>query len=75
MAELIREGENGSLFEETPESWSQATMRLLHDPDRYREGALAKAREFSAGQWATRLLDIYHYAIESKDARVKGKAF
>jgi 1,2-diacylglycerol 3-alpha-glucosyltransferase len=75
VAELIREGENGSLFEETPESWSQATMRLLHDPDRYREGALAKAREFSAGQWATRLLDIYHYAIESKDARVKGKAF
>ncbi|MCX6651042.1 MAG: glycosyltransferase [Methanomassiliicoccales archaeon] len=75
VAELIREGVNGSLFEETPESWSQATMRLLQDPERYRKGALAKAKEFSAGQWATRLLDIYNYAIESKSARVKGKAF
>jgi len=75
VAELIREGENGELFEETPYSWSQATGRLLKDPGRYREGALAKAREYSAGQWATRLLDIYQYAIESKAGRVNNKVF
>jgi 1,2-diacylglycerol 3-alpha-glucosyltransferase len=75
VAELIREGENGELFEETPESWSQATQRLLVDPQRYRAGALAKANEFSAGQWATRLLDIYGYAIESKAGRANTKAF
>jgi 1,2-diacylglycerol 3-alpha-glucosyltransferase len=75
VGELIREGENGELFEETPESWSQATQRLLVDPQRYREGALAKANEFSAGQWATRLLDIYEYAIESKAGRTNTKAF
>jgi 1,2-diacylglycerol 3-alpha-glucosyltransferase len=75
VAELIRAGENGELFEETPESWSQATQRLLINPERYREGALAKANEFSAGQWATRLLDIYDYAIESKAGRTNAKAF
>ena len=75
VAELVREGENGELFEETPYSWSQATMRLLRDPKRYREGALAKANEFSAGQWATRLLDIYQYAMESKAGRVNNKVF
>jgi hypothetical protein len=41
----------------------------------YRDGALAKAREYSAEQWATRLLDIYRYAIESKAGRVSNKAF
>lgn len=75
VAELIREGENGELFEETPYSWSQATGRLLKDPTKYREGALAKAREYSAEQWATRLLDIYQYAIESKAGRVNNKVF
>ena len=75
VAELIREGENGELFEETPASWSKATLRLLRNADRYRDGALAKAAEFSAGQWATRLLDIYNYAIESKAGRTNGKAF
>ncbi len=75
VAELIREGENGELFEETPASWSQATLRLLRDTDRYRHGALAKAAEFSAGQWATRLLDIYRYAIEAKAGRVNNKPF
>jgi len=75
VAELIREGENGELFEETPASWSQATLRLLRNADRYHDGALAKAAEFSAGQWATRLLDIYDYAIESKAGRANGKAF
>lgn len=75
VAELVREGECGELFEETPYSWSQATLRLLKDPERYREGALAKAREYSAGQWATRLLDIYRYAIESKAGRVNDKVF
>ncbi len=73
VAELIREGENGELFEETPESWSKATLRLLHQPEMYREGALARANEYSAGQWATRLVDIYQYAIESKAGRVNGK--
>lgn len=75
VAELIREGENGELFEETPASWSQATLRLLRDTERYRHGALAKAAEFSAGQWATRLLDIYRYAIEAKAGRVNNKPF
>ncbi len=75
VAELIREGENGELFEETPYSWSQATARLLKDPQMYREGALAKACEYSAGQWATRLVDIYQYAIESKAGRVSNKVF
>lgn len=75
VAELIREGESGELFEETPYSWSQATGRLLKDPGKYRDGALAKAREYSAGQWATRLLDIYRYAIESKAGRVNNKVF
>ncbi|HRR67163.1 MAG TPA: glycosyltransferase, partial [Methanomassiliicoccales archaeon] len=75
VAELVREGENGELFEETPYSWSQATLRLLRDPERYREGALAKAREFSAGQWATRLVDVYRYAIEAKAGRANDKAF
>jgi 1,2-diacylglycerol 3-alpha-glucosyltransferase len=75
VAELVREGENGELFEETPYSWSQATLRLLRDPERYREGALAKAREFSVGQWATRLVDVYRYAIEAKAGRANDKAF
>jgi len=75
IAELIREGENGELFEDTPYSWSQATSRLLKDPLKYREGALARAGEYSAGQWATRLLDIYRYAVESKAGRVNNKVF
>jgi 1,2-diacylglycerol 3-alpha-glucosyltransferase len=73
VEELIREGENGELFNETPQSWASATLRLLKDPDRYREGALARANEFSAGQWTTRLVDIYRYAVQSKAARVGRK--
>jgi len=75
VAELIRPGENGEMFEETPASWSQATLRILKDTEHYREGALIKAGEFSAEQWATRLLDIYKYAIEAKAGRVNSKAF
>ncbi|MDD1772733.1 MAG: glycosyltransferase [Methanomassiliicoccales archaeon] len=75
IAELIIEGENGSLFEETPESWSNATLRLLNEPERYREGAMAKANEYSAGQWTTRLVDIYRYAVECKAGRVNAKVF
>ncbi|HOO03580.1 MAG TPA: hypothetical protein PLJ11_02555, partial [Methanomassiliicoccales archaeon] len=48
---------------------------VAEGPERYREGALAKAREFSAGQWATRLVDVYRYAIEAKAGRANDKAF
>jgi len=75
VAEIIKDGENGFLFEETPESWSHATMKLLKEPEKYRNAALARASEYSAGQWATRLLDVYEYAIESKAGRVSGKVF
>ena len=73
VAELVRDGVNGYLFEESPEAWKAAAVRALDAPQGLREEARRSAQRFSQAEGARRLVEVYRAAISSKRARMEGK--
>ena len=73
VAEIIRDGETGYLFEDDPESWRLAALRALNSPKTIGEAAALQASHYSSSEAAERLVEVYEWAIASKKARVTGK--
>lgn len=72
VAELIRDGENGYLFQDSAGSWKAAMERALSAPPRLREEARRSAERFSQAEGARRLVEVYQGAMASKRARAGG---
>lgn len=73
VAEIIKDGETGYLFEDDPESWRLAALRALNSPKTVGEAAALRASRYSSSEAAERLVEVYEWAITSKKARVTGK--
>lgn len=73
VAEIIRDGKNGYLFEEDPKSWKAAVQSALNAPLEIKQEAVKRAASFSTKEGSERLIEIYNFAIRSKAARVRGK--
>lgn len=73
VAEIIREGKDGFLFNENPESWENAIIASLDAPDDIHRTVVKRASEFSNTKSTKRLVEIYKFAVEAKQARLQGK--
>ncbi|MEM0448627.1 MAG: glycosyltransferase [Methanomassiliicoccales archaeon] len=73
VAELIRDGENGYLFQDGEESWKEAILKALKAPRFIGEAARRRAEEYSQEKSARKLIEVYEGAIESKRAKLQGR--
>lgn len=73
VAEIIKDKENGYLFEEDPDSWVRAVREALRAPEELRRNAVARAAGFSTRDGAERLVEVYRLAMRTKVERVGGK--
>ncbi|MDD1773862.1 MAG: glycosyltransferase [Methanomassiliicoccales archaeon] len=73
VAEIIRNGENGFLFDENPESCASAMEVALNCTDEVRNAARRRAKEYSMSDGAGRLVKVYEFAIERKRAFLDGR--
>jgi len=75
IAEIIRSGQNGYLFEEDPASCAAAMRSALDNADIIRPGAREFAKSYSVEKSAAQMVDLYRFAIEHKKANLNGKIF
>ncbi len=73
VAEIVRDGENGFLFEENPESCASAMELALDCADSVRQAARERAKEYSMSDGVKRLVEIYEFAVERKKAFLDGR--
>jgi 1,2-diacylglycerol 3-alpha-glucosyltransferase len=75
VAELIRPGENGYLFEENPASCASAMKDALSNTNGIQATAREYAKGFSVERSVLKLVDLYNFAIEHKKTTLNGKIF
>ncbi|NYT12301.1 MAG: glycosyltransferase family 4 protein [Methanomassiliicoccales archaeon] len=68
-AEIVNEGVDGFLFEESVESCSSTLEKALNAPDSIKMNARGTAERYSIDEMAERLVKVYEYAIEQKRER------
>jgi len=73
VAEVVKDGESGYLFEEDPQSCARAMQNALMSPEHVRKSARKRAEEYSVPEMISKLVDVYEYAIESKRNNLNGK--
>jgi len=73
VAEIIRNGENGFLFDENPESCAFAMEAALNCTDEVRNAARRRAKEYSMSDGVGRLVKVYEFAIDRKRAFLDGR--
>jgi 1,2-diacylglycerol 3-alpha-glucosyltransferase len=75
VAELIRPGENGYLFEENPASCASAMKDALSNSNGIQASAREYAKGFSVERSVLKLVELYKFAIEHKKTTLNGKIF
>jgi len=75
VAELVRPGENGFLFDDEPYSCAQAMARALNSTPQIRAAARATAESFSVAESVSKLVELYEFAIEHKSRNGNGRIF
>ncbi len=70
LKEIVSDGQNGYLFEDGPESWAEATGKALDAPAAVRAAGRTKAKQYSTKTGAEQLVQLYDYAIRSKQERL-----
>lgn len=68
--DILTDGEQGFLVPDDAEALAASINRLLESPDRlekFKENALAKAREYDQRDCARRLIEVYDQAVEDKE--------
>ena len=70
VAEIVRDGENGFLFDDDEESWCSAVMKGVNASPELRHRARIRAEQFSQREEARRMVKYYQDAIISKRARL-----
>lgn len=73
VAEIVKDGENGFLFDENPESCASAIEAALSCNDEVRRAARHRAEEYSMSDGVRRLVEVYEFAIERKKAFLDGR--
>jgi len=68
LPEIIREGENGYLFDDDPKSCADALDRAINDRSGVSAGARRTAQEFSLDKCTTKLVGLYHHLHDAEDA-------
>ena len=66
LADYVKDGENGFLFDNSVEDCIEALKKGLNADDSIRENAMATAKEFSVGTFTERMLSLYNDVIERK---------
>lgn len=75
IAEIIRPGVNGFLFEDDPASCAHAMKDALNNPNGIRTNAREFAKGYSVEESVVKLVDLYKFAIEHKKATLNGRIF
>jgi len=75
VKELIRNGENGFLFEDDPDSCAEAMRAALDHSEELRSGARRYAMGYSVELSVEKLVELYKYSIERKKMVLDGKVF
>lgn len=75
VAEMIRPGENGFLFEDDPISCAQAMREAINCSPEVRKTARSTAESYSVDGSVVRLLELYEFAIEHKKRNGNGRIF
>jgi 1,2-diacylglycerol 3-alpha-glucosyltransferase len=70
VAEIVRDGANGFLFDDDEESWCSAIMKGVDASPELRHRARIRAEQFSQREEARRMVKYYQDAIISKRARL-----
>ncbi len=73
VAELVRNGETGYLFEDDARSCARAMQMSLMCPGHVRTTARKRAEKFSMEESIKKLLKIYEFSIEEKKNRLNGR--
>jgi 1,2-diacylglycerol 3-alpha-glucosyltransferase len=68
LPEIIREGENGYLFDDDPKSCADALERAINDRSGVSSGARRTAQEFSLDRCTTKLVGLYRSLHDIKGA-------
>lgn len=68
-AEIVDEGVDGYLFDESVDSCSSTLEKALNAPDSIGKNARRTAERYSIDEMAERLVKVYEYAIEQKRER------
>lgn len=73
VAEMVRPGETGYLFEEDAVSCADAMREALDHSAELRKGARGRAMEYSVEKSTARLVELYKATIERKSSATRGK--
>ncbi len=73
IAEVVRDGETGYLFEEDAFSCARAMQMALMCPNHVRTTARRRAEKYSMNESIKKLLEIYEFSIEEKKNRLNGR--
>ena len=66
LADYVKDGENGFLFDNSVEECIEALKKGLAASDDIRNNAIATAKEFSVGTFTERMTSLYNDVIERK---------
>lgn len=66
LADYVRDGENGFLFDNSVEECVEALKKGLDASDKIRKNAIATAKEFSVETFTERMSSLYNDVIERK---------
>ncbi|MDW5562812.1 MAG: glycosyltransferase [Methanomassiliicoccus sp.] len=75
VKEMIHKGENGFLFEDNPDSCSEAMGSALDHAEEMRWSARRYAMGYSVELSVEKLVELYKYSIERKKMVLDGKVF
>lgn len=73
VAEIVKDGVNGFLFDESPESCASAMEAALDCTDDVRSAARQRAKEYSMMDSVGKLVKVYEFVIERKKAFLDGR--
>jgi len=68
LPEIIKEGENGYLFDDDPKSCADALDRAINDRSDVSAGARRTAQEFSLDKCTAKLVSLYKHLHDAEDA-------
>jgi 1,2-diacylglycerol 3-alpha-glucosyltransferase len=73
VAEIVKDGVNGFLFDDSPESCASAMEKALDCSDHVRKAARQSAERYSMTDGIKRLVELYEFVIERKKAFLDGR--
>ena len=66
LADYVKDGENGFLFDNSVDDCKEALKKGLSASDEIRQNAIATAKEFSVETFTERMLSLYNDVLERK---------